>query len=79
MVSSKFSIGDIVVYDNKVYKVVKIYAPNWNLDNPFVYGLALLQSDPAEPVDGKLVPVREPLMESAPEHLAGVWKVLYGK
>jgi len=72
---SKFSIGDIVLYDDNLYRVIKLYAPNWNLDNPFVYGLALIKSDPKEPVDGKLLTVREPLLYP----VSGTWKVLYGK
>jgi hypothetical protein len=76
---SKFNVGDMVTYDNKLFRVVKIYAANWELTSPFVYGLALVQSDPREPVDGKLMSVREALLVAVPAQAEGVWEVLYGK
>jgi hypothetical protein len=69
----------MVRYENRLFRVVKIYAANWELSTPYVYGLALVQSDPKEPVDGKLISVREGLLEAVPTQAESVWEVLYGK
>jgi hypothetical protein len=76
---SKFNIGDIVHYENSLYQVVKIYAPNVSLETPFVYGLMLIQSNPREPYEGKLIVVREALLSTASDRTVTIWEVLYGK
>ena len=49
------------------------------MNNPFVYGIALVTSDPREPLAHKEVYVIEKHIIAASEREAKIWKVLYGK
>ena len=75
----KYNLEDIVLYEDKVYKVTSIHALNWFMNNPFVYGIALVTSDPREPLAHKEVYVIEKNIIAASEREAKIWKVLYGK
>lgn len=67
---SKFSIDDIVVYEEKLYKVLSVYLLNTQLkSSPYVYQLARLRTN-----ETFKVLVREDLLERA----VG-WQVLYDK
>lgn len=77
----KYNVGDVVSYENKLYRVLKIYAPHWGLSVGFmaVYGISLFESRPLEPYDGKLVSVREGLLLPVTDREIAVWEILYGK
>lgn len=76
----KHSYGDVVKFGNLLFEVYNIYAINWfSEEDPFVYGLILYGSSPAEPVVGKQLIVREGLVTKATERDVYIWSVLYGK
>jgi len=75
----KFSKGDFVVFDKKTYEIKEIHAINWFMECPFVYGLSIIDTVPREPLAGKLLMVRESLLETAKEQEIATWRILYAK
>lgn len=76
---NNYSIGDFVIYESKLYTVAKIYAPNWGIIDPFVYGLTLVPSDPKDPLEGKLLLIRGSLLVKAKDKDIKTWEILYGR
>lgn len=75
----QYSIEEYVVYEGKVYKVTSIYALNWSLNVPFVYGMILAHNVLSEPYAHKELLVRENLLQKATLTQIGTWKTLYGR
>ena len=75
---SKFNVGDIVVYEGKLYKVATIHFLNPSIpSDPFVCGLVLSDDRTAYP---RQLMVREGLLAKENQgHAIKAVKVLYGK
>ena len=73
----KFSLDDLVLYENVIYKVTSVHAFNWFLPIPYMYGLVLPHANPLEPLANKELYVREGLLEKPTEKQISAWKVLY--
>lgn len=74
---NKFSVGDLVLYENKVYLVKAVHLLNPQIpSDPYVCGLALY--DDTRPYPTQLM-VREGLLtKPSPTALSKALKVLYG-
>jgi hypothetical protein len=77
-ITPKYSFDDLVVYEGVVYKVTRVYALNWFMNSPFVYGLVLAHTHPKEPLDHKEFLVIEQLLKKATPEQVNVWMLLYG-
>lgn len=77
-ITPKYSLEELVVYEGVVYKVTRIYALNWSIKAPFVYGLVLAHKDPKEPLEHKEFLVIEGLLKKATQEQIDVWMLLYG-
>ena len=72
---SKFDIGDLVIYEGRVYKVREVHFMNPQIPNdPYVCGLTLLKDD--QDYMASQILVREGLLQKCNQK--GL-KVLYGK
>ena len=79
MTYPRFSLGEIILYENRLYVINSIYALNWFLENePFVYGLVTITSNLKEPYAHKELLVREGLLKNITDTDRMIWKVLYG-
>jgi hypothetical protein len=70
----KFCLDDIVFFENKMYSVKYIYI----YDRECNYCLSVLGSRPNEPYEGKLVVVREALLQAVTQRDLMIWRLLYG-
>lgn len=77
-ITPKYSLEELVVYEGVVYKVTRIYAINWFMKVPFVYGLVLAHTNPIEPLEHKEFLVIEGLLKKATPEQIDVWMLLYG-
>lgn len=75
----KYNIYDVVVFSNIVYEIRGVYAMDWLYNETFVYGLIVYGSSPSEPLYGKMLIVREGLLQKATDRDIFVWEILYVK
>lgn len=75
MVFPRFSLGEIILYENKIYYVNSIHA----VEGLFVYGLVLITCNLKEPYANKELYIREGLLSNITDAERLIWKVLYGE
>ncbi len=76
MVFPRFSLGEVILYQNKMYYINSIYNCN---EGSFTYGLALITSNLKEPYANKELLVHEGLLKNITHTERLIWKVLYGE
>ena len=75
----KYNIYDVVMFNNIVYEIRGVYAMDWLFNETFVYGLIVYGSSPSESIYGKMLIVREGLLQKATDRDIFVWEILYVK
>jgi len=71
------SISDVVMYENKLYKVVSCQAMNWFMEyEPMVYGLITYGKKEREDKGVELY-VREGLLRKATPYEIRTWRLFY--
>lgn len=75
----KYNIGDIVKYQNKIYKIVECHAINWFTESdPVIYGL-ILAGQVVKQDRGAEIYARETLIRPLNKKEILTWRLLYGK
>jgi len=75
----RFSIGDIVLYQNKIYKINSAYLLNDFLPEfPIVYGLIAYNAKPPAKKEGNELLVSEIQLKYVTKQKLTALKVLYG-
>ena len=75
----KYSLDEIVKYNNKIYRIVECHAILWFTQNdPFLYGMVLANATPRED-RGDRIYAKEDLIKPLSDKEKMAWRLLYGK
>lgn len=78
LVTPRFSEGDILIFDKKVYKVTTIYPGLIGIESPFFYGVILESAPNKRDYYGKELFLWEGHLKHISDIEIAVWKTLYG-
>lgn len=78
LVTPRFNVGDILLFDKKVYVVTSIHPSIPEMTNPFVYGVVLKSIGDTFSYHGKEMFIWEGHLQHISDIEISVWRTLFG-